>query len=120
MRLTLLVCAVLMLAGFLAGQSDDCYSIGVVTDALKTRTGTQKIVHSWTQKYFARLGDRVSVALLKILDERDLENPRTVKEFLPVIRDAFSQLESVAVPEDKEPKVTMFLLVSLTSAACLG
>jgi hypothetical protein len=113
--ITLICCAVLLLAGSLGGQSeeDDYYSVRVVTDALKMRSGGQRIVHSWTQKYLARLGDRVSIALLKLLNEHDLENPETVKSFLPVIRDAFDQMESISVGEDKEPKVTLFLLSAL-------
>jgi hypothetical protein len=57
-----------------------------------------------------RLGDSVSIALLRILDEQELVDPKTVQTFLPLIRDSFSYPPIIALQVDKKPKVTLFLL----------
>lgn len=61
-------------------------------------------------KDFQRLGDGVSIALLKILEQQDLTKPSTVESFLPLIRDAFSFPSIISVEANKKPKVTLFLL----------
>lgn len=113
MRIVILACCFfLALAVPLGGQSgdDDPYSINVVRNALTSRLGGQKVVHSWSQKHLSRLGDGASVALLKILDQHDLIDPQTVRDFLPIIRDSFAEPGFIYLEADKSPKVTFFLL----------
>jgi hypothetical protein len=62
------------------------------------------------EKQLQRRGDAVSVALLKILDDRDLKEDRTVEAVLDLVRQAFSSPKLISLEEDKKPKVTMFLL----------
>ncbi len=88
----------------------DPYSLNLVNSELKVRTASRGIVRSWAQKRLALLGDGISVALLKVLDDSDLKNPEMVKTLLPVIRDAFSQPQAIAIEVDKKPTVTVFLL----------
>jgi hypothetical protein len=94
----------------LAGQSEesDPYSIKLVQTALKTRS--EGIVIAKVQTHLARMGDRVSVALLKNLSADMLTDPTTIEGFLPVIRDAFSAPGLIATEVDKEPRVTLFFL----------
>lgn len=61
------------------------------------------------------LGDRVSIALIKILSEPEMRNPRKIREFLPLIRTAFLAPQIITVPEDKKPAVTLLLLSYLES-----
>lgn len=93
-----------------AGQLGDAdpYSIDLVQMALKTRS--QGIIIAKAQTHVARMGDKVSIALLKSLNEEELVDPHTVKIFLAVIRDSFSEPQLIAVDIDKKPKVTLFLL----------
>jgi hypothetical protein len=62
------------------------------------------------EKQVNRLGDRVSIALIKILNEEDLRNPEEVRKILPLIRAAFVAPQIITVPEDKKPAVTLLLL----------
>ncbi len=93
------------------GQSmNDPYSLNLVSSELKVNAAGRRIVRSWAQKGLVLLGDGVSVALLKLLDDSDLKNPEKVRDFLPIIRDAFGQPQSIAIEADKRPQVTTFLL----------
>jgi hypothetical protein len=103
--------AVLFAAAALAQPEDtDPYSISLVATALRLRAGGQQVILASNQKYLARLGDGVSVALLKILSEEDLAKTSTVRALLPVIRDSFDQRQFISIEADKQPKVTLFLL----------
>lgn len=113
MRTLLILSAVsLLLAIALGGQEKPPtpYAINVVQSALRTRSGGQKFILSQTAKSLARLGDCVSIALLKILEDRELTSPDKVRDFLPLIRDAFSHPEIISIEADKSPRVTLFLL----------
>lgn len=94
-------------------RADDPYSLDVVTFELKMNSGGRRVVHSWSQKRIARLGDGVSVALLKILGPDELTDPERVTEYVPVIRAAFAHPESISLGANKDPRVTLFLLDSL-------
>lgn len=110
--LLFLFCVTLFLASTLAGQENPPtpYAINVVRSALRARSDGHKFILSQTAKSVARLGDCVSIALLKILENRDLTNPDKVRDFLPIVRDAFSHPEIISIEADKNPKVTLFLL----------
>ncbi len=70
----------------------------------------QGISLSFREKYVSRLGDRVSIALLKILDDRDLANPKMVRVILRLVKQSFMSEDLISIVEDKKPKVTLFLL----------
>ncbi len=57
-------------------RADDPYSLGIVSFELKMNSGGRRVTHSWSQKRLARLGDAVSVALLKILGPDELRTLR--------------------------------------------
>jgi hypothetical protein len=88
-------------------QTDDAYSIHLVENLLKypTQLGT-----GFGEKQVNRLGDRVSIALLKILREDELSNPEKVRKLLPLVRTAFLNPKLISITEDRKPKVTVFLL----------
>lgn len=94
-------------------SNPDPYSIGIVSGALRMQsTG---VFTTWTGKNMVRLGDDVSVAILKIYPEKDLASPKTVESFLPLIREAFSEPQFISLDVNKEPQVTMLLLNHLLS-----
>jgi hypothetical protein len=74
------------------------------------RADRGKFINSATQKQLHRLGDGVSIALIKILGEADLVDPKNIKSFLPMIQDAFAYPDLIARDMDKKPTVTMVLL----------
>jgi len=86
----------------------DPYSVHLLQAAMKTRS--EGLFIGTLQKHMARMGDKVSIALLKHLSESELLDPNKVEEYLPIIQDSFSQPQFIEVEIDKQPKVTMFLL----------
>jgi hypothetical protein len=100
--------------GLLAEQpGPDPYSIELVRTALKTQS--EGILIAKVQTHLARMGDGVSIALLKILTEDDLTKPHSVESFLPIIREGFSQPQLITNATDRRPQVTLFLLVHIRS-----
>lgn len=77
---TLMVATLLLsaMAASLSPQSDsqDPYGINLVSTELKMNENGQRVINSWSEKNLARLGDRVSIAILKILEPRELQDPR--------------------------------------------
>jgi hypothetical protein len=90
-----------------AQVSDDSYSIHLVENVLQHPA---QLGAGFTEKQVNRLGDRVSIALLKILDEQDLKRPQQVRKILPLIHNAFVAPQIIAIAEDKKPAVTLLLL----------
>ncbi len=109
---TVLFFAVLFTAIALSGQTqtDDPYELKLVQADLRRISSGSEVDMPGVAKNVQRLGDRISVALLKILDERDLTDLRSVKAFLPLIRQAFSYPSIISIDADKNPKVTLFFL----------
>jgi hypothetical protein len=56
------------------------------------------------------LGDRVSVALLKLYPVQDLLKPEMIRAYLPVIKAAFEEPSRIRYREDLRPDITLFLL----------
>ena len=90
-RSILLLLAILCLFPFLlVSQSEDAdpYSVHLVRMAMETRS--KGVFIAKVQTHLARMGDQVSIALIKDLNETDLVDPHKVEEYLPLIRDCFS------------------------------
>lgn len=112
MRLSFVIPVLLLFLVNVAGQSitekrDDAYSVHLVGNLLRYPT---QLGAGFAEKQVNRLGDRVSIALLKILAEEELSNPQKVRTFLPLIRSAFLYPSLISITEDRKPKVTLFLL----------
>jgi hypothetical protein len=65
---------------------------------------------SVVEKNIPRLGDRVSIALLKIFTGPELSNPETIRAVLPLLQQSFSEPQVISRDADKKPQVTLFLL----------
>lgn len=89
-----------------AAQTDSGYSVIEVKELLKQPSGFSS---SFSEKQVNRLGDRISIALMKIYSQDDLKDPRNIKRYLPLITDAFRFPQLVAA-EDREPRITLVLL----------
>jgi hypothetical protein len=94
----------------IAAQNDETYDVPLIRGLLQHPEG---LGLSFYEKRLNRLGDRVSIALLKILEEEELDDPQKVKIFLPLIRTSFSFPSLILISEDRKPKVTLFFLKHL-------
>jgi|SRR5690348_8476797 len=111
----LLILAASMSSGQHRGnKSEDNYPIDLVRSAMKLNTMYERVVVSPVQKNIHRLGDSVSIAILKIFDNEQLRSPSTVESFLPVIREAFARPDLIANVTDRAPRITLFLLTTLS------
>lgn len=92
---------------------DDRYSVSVVSSALEL-LHWKRPVSSWDLKAYLwpllHLGDRVSIAALKIYSADELTKPENANACLTVARNAFSDRSSVLEKSDTDPRVTLFLL----------
>lgn len=114
MRILVIVCLALApFAPLLSAQTesmDDPYSLGLIRFELKMNSQGRRVIHSWSQKRLFQLGDGVSVALLKILEPDELKSPDNVKAYMPLIQASFAEPQAVLLEENKDPKVTLFLI----------
>lgn len=111
MRIYFILSCVLFAASAFGGrQREDTYSIDVVKRLLIQPKGFST---GFAEKQANRLGDRVSIALLKIFTEEELMRPQNVAAFLPLIRSSFLSPNLISIEEDRKPDVTLFLLSHL-------
>lgn len=111
MRVFVTLCSMLLTFAIpLNGQLNeaDAYSINFVQKALSLHS--QGIYFSVVEKNIPRRGDQISIALLKIFTDDELSNQQTVRSFLPLIQQSFSQPEAISMDIDKKPRVALFLL----------
>jgi hypothetical protein len=102
--LTFIMLTVGLVLGNEIAPCDDPYSLGVVQRSLSDPTS---MASSFGEKQTNRLGDRVSVAIVKIFSQDDLIKSTTIKKILPIIRAAFDQPKIVAYEKDRRPDVTL-------------
>ena len=115
MRILLAICSIAIVLSTCAAQvGDDSYSIDLVRKLLQSPVLQAS---GFGEKQMNRLGDRVSIALIKILNEKDLSNPEEIRKILPLIRGAFVAPQIITIPEDKNPAVTVLLLGHLGAIA---
>ena len=120
MRLARLFCLGLVGTTVLAGQTrtadpvqaEDRYSIGTVKSALeflKKDGGSSGEMKQYLWPLMG-LGDRVSVAVLKIYSANELLDAKNTGPYLTAVRNAFSSRRSVHDDADADPKLTLFVL----------
>lgn len=105
-----LVSSFLVIGGLLTAsevKEDDPYSITIVKALLKQPPGFSSGI---SEKQTSRLGDRISIALLKIHSEKELKDPDRIRKFLPLIEECFQYPNLISIPEDQKPRVTLVLL----------
>ncbi len=118
MRICLIItCLLLSFLGNTSAQNtmaqDDPngpYGIPAVLRALESQFPPGGGFYGVTEKHLNRLGDRASIALIKILEEEYFENPQKVKRALQIIRHSFLYPDMITVSEDKKPKFTLLFL----------
>jgi hypothetical protein len=90
--------------------SNEDYSVSLVRNLMQYPAN---LGSGFTEKQLNRLGDRISIGLIKALDEKDFKNPAVIKSIMPLISQAFSYPQLISIPEDRNPKVTLFLLKNI-------
>ena len=97
-----------------SGQSDepDAYCLNLVREVLK-RGDEPKVIHSWSQKRLYRLGDCVTIAILKVANERQLESAGFIQQLLPTIRSSFAEPQLIERESDNVPRITLLFLESI-------
>jgi hypothetical protein len=88
----------------------DPYSLAIVKVELELRKGGRKVIIASHQKQLLRMGDAISIALIKVLDDESLKDPQAIREFLPLIQTAFAEPKLIERETDKKPKITGVLL----------
>lgn len=117
MRIAIAICGILLFFSSAFSQSkekeqdEDIYSIRLVKKSVKDPGFA--LGASFTEKHINWLGDRVSIALLKIYDADGLKDPQNIRNYLPIVRAAFVAPRIIRLAEDRNPTVTMFLLTNL-------
>jgi hypothetical protein len=93
----------------------DPYRIKLVESLLAEPEGTSI---SFIEKWEPTLGDGAAVGILKAVPtEEQLLEPRRLASVLGIIRGAFSFPCAITLPEDKTPRVTVFVLQDLLRQA---
>jgi hypothetical protein len=125
MRLTCLFCAALAGTCLLTVRAQtpegtrvtetDTYSVKVVSSALEfLKNPERKPQSSIEAKQYIypllQLGDRISVAVLKIFGRNQLIELENVEAYLTAARNAFSDRRSVLDKSDLDPTITLFVL----------
>lgn len=93
------------------GSGDEDYSTKVVQSLLAMPAG---ISAGFSEKQLHRLGDRLAIAIIKLHDPEELKDPEKVRRFLPLLKGAFAHPDLIQRALDKEPQVTLILLVYLS------
>lgn len=112
-KILCIVAFIVILGAALQAQqphSED-YDVGNVRRLLKHsfRSGTD-------DKFVARAGDRMGIALAKALSPSDVSDPKTVRRAIELIRQAFEAPTTIAIAVDRKPSVTLLLLDHLRSS----
>ena len=89
-------------------QEGDPYSLQTVRMALGNNS--IGLIFGGDENHIPRLGDACAIAILKIVGEPNLTDPKTVKAILLTINSAFFSPQRIAIAEDRNPRVTLFLL----------
>ena len=92
---------------------DGPYGIPTVKRALEDQFPPGLGFYKITGKPLNWLGDRASIALIKLLDDEDFKNKQKVIRALQIIRHAFIDPKIIRMQEDKKPKFTLIFLEHL-------
>jgi hypothetical protein len=95
--------------------ASDPYSVSFVNSVLQFLKNPERRPHGTPDfgRYtypLLKLGNRVSIAVLKIYDRDQLIVPENADAYLTTVRNAFSDRRAVLNPSDLDPKVTLFVL----------
>src|SRR5438034_248759 len=96
--------------GALPDDVNGPYGIPAVKRALEDQFPPPGAWYGVTEKHLNRLGDRASIALIKLLDDQDLKHSEKVIRVLQIIRHSFLYPKMITMEDDRKPKFTMILL----------
>ena len=99
--------------GVIPDDPDGPYGIPTVKRALEDQYPPGLGFYKITGKPLAWLGDRASIALIKLVDDEDFKNKQKVTRALQIIRHAFVAPKIIRMEEDKKPKFTLIFLEHL-------
>jgi hypothetical protein len=97
-------------------RSEPCEldAVPAVAKAFRVVKGQDGVITNVEEKKYilplSALGDRVSIAALKIYSADSILRLENVRAYLTLVRNAFSSRESVCEKTDQEPTVTVFVL----------
>ena len=107
MKITcVMFCAMLALATKPVWGSEDPYSLTLARELLKH----PHVFTSIVEKEVHRQGDRLAIGFAKILGDKDMRTPQTVRVVLRGLREAFAYPQLITQEEDKKPQVSLLLL----------
>ena len=96
-----------------SARSKDPYSLAIIRFDVRMRTSETKLISSHSHRALQRLGDAAAIGLLKVLTAEDLLKPATIRDILPMLRQAFSNVNFIREPTDRLPTITMLMLSHL-------
>jgi hypothetical protein len=99
--------------GALPDDVNGPYGIPAVKRALEDQFPPPSAWYGVTEKHLNRLGDRSSIALIKLLNDEDLRNPKTVIRVLQIVRHSFLYPKMITMEDDRTPKFTLIFLEHL-------
>jgi hypothetical protein len=110
MRSACWLCLLVALGFQQGGQqaAADPYSLEAVSAAMNRLS--QGFHVGLDTKTLVPLGDRCAVAILKIVDQRKLSDPKTAKTISETIYTAFQMPQYIQTVPDRQPQVSLFLL----------
>ena len=89
------------------------YSFNDVKAAVH-RVASSRMYSGWDEKTFNRSGDLVAVAVMKTLDDSEMDSPEHAKDVLLILRSAFAcPQRCIKVTDDRRPRITLLLLEHL-------
>jgi hypothetical protein len=114
---SLLVAVAMMVSQQVSDSRTDPYWTGLVKSALEYfKHGgfgfdeKKFMISSSGSPSLPQMGDRVSIALLKIFSPEEMIQTENANACLNAVRSAFVDRKSVSEPSDQEPKVTFCIL----------
>jgi hypothetical protein len=110
MRTLLCVCLLIGSCITLDGQQPqaDPYSLAEVRNAIDGLS--VGIIFGGDAKLIPRLGDRCSIAILKVVNRNDLTDSKKVAVIVQLIHNSFALPENITADEDRDSRVSLFLL----------
>jgi hypothetical protein len=97
----------------LPDDPDGPYGIPTVKRTLDSQFPPPFGWYAATEKPLNRLGDRASIALIKLLDDGDFKKSDKVTRALQIIRHSFLHPKLISMEDDRKPKFTLILLEHL-------
>jgi hypothetical protein len=107
----------LMACGSMISWCQDCRVDGETsfTDVRNSvlRFTTEHVYTGWYEKIWSRSGDMAALAIVKTVPDAQMTSPKTVREILIILREAWSCARCAKSSDDQQPNVTALLLEHL-------